>query len=186
MQYFTLYLKSTHWFSIPQINNIPTSIGAVNLCTMLTTGFVADKIGRRGPVCLAVGLVLIFCYAVLAAWDVSHNLRMVAFIAIGTYGCFTPLLAGWCNECCGGDQQKRAFILGLMTSVGGAVVIPFQQLQFPSSQSPDFKATKGWGSALAFVIALTLWTAFGIPWVQQSRMQKNEPENKQCQGNQSC
>ncbi|KAK8122454.1 permease of the major facilitator superfamily [Apiospora sp. TS-2023a] len=172
MQYFTLYLKSTHWFTIPQINNIPTALGAVNFVTMLTTGFVADKIGRRGPVCLAVGLILVFCYSVLAAWEVPHALRMFVFIAMGTYGCFTPLLASWCNECCGGDQQKRAFILGLMTSVGGAVVIPFQQLQFPSSQAPHFKATHGWGSALAFVIALTLWTGFGIPLIQKRQARK--------------
>ncbi|KAI1343701.1 major facilitator superfamily transporter [Xylariaceae sp. FL0016] len=171
MQYFTLYLKSTGYFTIPQINNIPTSMGAVNFFTMITTGYVADKIGRRGPVCLAVGLILTVCFSILSAWDVPHDLKMVVFISCGVYGCFTPLLAGWVNETCGGDQQMRALVLGLMTCVGPAVQIPFQQIQFPSSQAPHFKSTHGWPSALAFVIALTLWTGFVIP-LMQKRMQK--------------
>lgn len=57
---------------------------------------------------------------------------MFTFIFKGVYGCLTPLLADWCNETCGGDQQKRALILGLMTSAGTPVVIPFQQLQLSS------------------------------------------------------
>ncbi|KAI1498037.1 major facilitator superfamily transporter [Biscogniauxia marginata] len=182
MQYFTLYLKSTGYFTIPQINNIPTAMGAVNFFTMLITGYVADKIGNRGPVCLAVGLILTICYAILSAWDVPHGLKMVVFIACGTYGCFTPLLAGWVNETCGGDQQKRAFILGLMTSVGPAVLIPFQQLQFPSSQAPHFAKTHGWPSALAFVIVLTIWTSFVIPMTQkamQKRVQTDEYSSEQ-------
>lgn len=177
MQYFTLYLKATKEYTIPQINNIPTALGAVNFVTMLTTGFVSDKIGRRGPVCLAVGCILIFTYSIFTAWNVPHRLLMAVFILNGVYGCYTPLLAGWCNECCGGDQQKRAFILGLMTSVGGAVVIPFQQLQFPSSQAPHFEQTHGWPSALAFVIALTLWTGLGIPLLQR-RMEKKAKRNE--------
>ncbi|KAH7021308.1 major facilitator superfamily transporter [Microdochium trichocladiopsis] len=177
MQFFTLYLKASGLFSIPQINSLPTAIGAVNFFTMVSTGYVADKIGSRAPVCLFVGLMLVMNYTILTVWNVSHSAKMFAFIFNGVYGCYTPLLAGWCNETCGGDQQKRAFILGLMTSVGPAVVIPFQQLQFPSSQAPAFSATHGWGSALAFVVALTLWTSAGIPALQKyfsKRVQTDE------------
>lgn len=167
MQYFTLYLKSTGRYTIPEVNNIPTTIGAINFVFMIFTGFVADKIGRRGPVCLGVGALLIFNYIIFCVWNVPHGLKMFAFIMCGCYGCFTPLLAGWANEACGGDQQKRAFTLGFMVSVGGAVVIPFQQLQFPSSQAPHFTQTHGWPSALVMVVALTLWTGVGIPLVQR-------------------
>jgi MFS transporter, ACS family, pantothenate transporter len=162
MQYFALYLKATKLYTVPEINNIPTALGAVNFVFMLGTGFVSDKIGRRGPVCLFVGTLLTACYIIMTVWAVPHALKVAVFILIGCYGCFTPLLAGWANECCGGDQQVRAFVIGFMVSVGQAVVIPFQQLQFPSSQAPEFKQTHGWPSALAFVIALTLWTGFGI------------------------
>lgn len=174
MQYFELYLKSRS-FPTADVNNIPTAIGAVNFFFMIGTGFVADKLGRRGPVCLAVGLLLTFVYAVLTAWDVPHGLRMAVYILAGCYGCYTPLLAGWVNEACGGDQQKRAFVLGFMVSVGSAVVIPFQQLQFPSSEAPAYARTHGWGSALAFVIALTLWTGFGLPTLQ--RWKENRAKN---------
>ncbi|ROW16352.1 hypothetical protein VPNG_02740 [Cytospora leucostoma] len=169
MQYFGLYLKATGQYTVTQIDNIPTSIGAVNFVVMVSTGFIADKIGRRGPVCFAVGCLLTFVYAVLTAWDVPHGLRMAVFILAGCYGCYTPLLAGWVNEACGGDQQKRAFILAFMISVGSAVVIPFQQLQFPSSQAPEFAKTHGWPSALAFVVVLTLWTGIGLPLLQRWR-----------------
>ncbi|GJC81484.1 pantothenate transporter liz1 [Colletotrichum liriopes] len=172
IQYFTLYLKSTKLYTVPEINNIPTCVGAINFVFMVSTGFVADKIGRRGPVCFAVGCLLTFVYAVLAAWSVPHTLRMAVFILAGCYGCYTPLLAGWTNEACGGDQQKRAFVLGFMVSVGQAVVIPFQQLQMPSGQAPAFAKTHGWESALAFVVALTVWTGVGLPFLQKWRESK--------------
>lgn len=133
---------------------------------MLTSGFVADKIGRRGPVCFAVGCLLTFCFAVFTAWPASRHLKMAAFILSGCYGSYTPLLAGWVNSSCGGDQQLRAFTLAFMVSLGQAVVIPFQQLQFPSGEAPTFTRTHGWVSGLCFVIILTLWTGFGIELVE--------------------
>lgn len=178
MQYFGLYLKAEK-YKTTDVNNIPTAIGAVNFVFMVGTGFVADKIRRRGPVCLVVGCLLTFVYAVLTAWDVPHRLRMAVYILAGCYGCYTPLLAGWVNEACGGDQQKRAFVLGFMVSVGSAVVIPFQQLQFPSSEAPDYSKTHGWASALAFVVALTLWTGIGLPLLQKWREDKSKVHSPQ-------
>ncbi|KAL4924209.1 uncharacterized protein BDV17DRAFT_295634 [Aspergillus undulatus] len=58
--------------------------------------------------------------------------------------------------------HARAFVLGFMVSLGQAVVIPFQQLQFPSGQAPEFRETHGWPSGLAFVVALTVFTVLGI------------------------
>ncbi|KAL1864996.1 hypothetical protein Daus18300_007343 [Diaporthe australafricana] len=172
MQYFSLYLKSTKLYTVPEINNIPTCIGAVNFIFMLSTGYIADKLSGRGPVCFGVGCLLTFVYAVLSVWTVPHMLRMAVFILAGCYGCYTPLIAGWANEACGGDQQKRAFVLGFMVSVGQAVVIPFQQLQMPSGQAPAFAKTNGWKSALAFVVVLTLWTGVGLPMLQTWRESK--------------
>ncbi|CRL30464.1 Sucrose/H+ symporter, plant [Penicillium camemberti] len=167
MQYFGIWLKSLKVYSVPQINNIPTSMGAINFTFMVGTGYVADKLGRRGPVCFAVGCLLTFCYAIFTAWPESRGLKMAAFIITGCYGCYTPLLAGWVNASCGGDQQLRAFVLAFMVSLGSAVVIPFQQLQFPSGQAPTFTKTHGWVSGLCFVLALTLWTGFGIDVVER-------------------
>ncbi|KAJ5893855.1 Major facilitator superfamily domain general substrate transporter [Penicillium taxi] len=178
MQYFELYLKSLKTYSVPQINNIPTCIGAVNFFFMIGTGFISDKIGRRGPVCFAVGCLMTFCYAVFTAWPASHSLKMAAFILTGCYGCYTPLLAGWVNGSCGGDQQLRAFVLAFMVSLGGAVVIPFQQYQLPSGKAPTFAQTHGWASALAFVVALTLWTGFGIDFVKRIVTKNRQPEKE--------
>ncbi|KAL2830484.1 major facilitator superfamily transporter [Aspergillus cavernicola] len=170
MQYFTLWLKSTGKYSIPQINNIPTSLGAVNFIFMLGTGYIVDLVGPtkgRGAVCFVVGCLWTFCFAVLTVWDVPEKLKMAVFILCGCYGCFTPLLAGWVNSVCGGDQQLRAFVLAFMVSLGQAVVIPFQQLQFPSSQAPEFTRTHGWLSGLVFVVALTVFTGVGIDAVKR-------------------
>jgi ACS family pantothenate transporter-like MFS transporter len=69
-----------------------------------------------------------------------------------------------------------------MVSVGSAVVIPFQQLQFPSSQAPEFSKTHGWASALVFVVALTLWTGIGLPMLQKWRESKARPFAEQHAG----
>lgn len=181
-QFFALYLKSRGYATV-DVNNIPTATGAVNLVFMLGTGLVADKrqgssSSSRGPVALAVGSLLTACYAVLAAaaeteergrgGAVPHALHMAAFVLMGCYGCYTPLLAGWANEACGGaDRPKRAFVLAFMVSVGSAVILPFQQRQFPSSGAPGYAATHGYASALAFVVALTLWTGVAIPLLEK-------------------
>ncbi|CAI7630366.1 unnamed protein product [Penicillium glandicola] len=167
LQFFGLWLKALGTYTVPQINNIPTSMGAVNFVFMISTGYVADKIGRRGPVCFGVGCLLTFCFAVFTAWPASIQLKMAAFILSGCYGCYTPLLAGWVNASCGGDQQLRAFVLAFMVSLGSAVVIPFQQLQFPSGEAPTFTRTHGWVSGLCFVVALALWTGFGIDIIER-------------------
>lgn len=167
MQYFQLWLKSTGNYSVPEIDNIPTCIGAVNFVFMISTGYISDKLRRRGPVCFGVGCLLTFCYAVFTAWPDSVKFKMAAFILTGCYGCYTPLLAGWVNASCGGDQHLRAFVLAFMVSVGSAVVIPFQQVQFPSSQAPTFTETHGWASGLCFVIFLTVWTGLGIDFTEK-------------------
>ncbi|KAL2418049.1 MFS transporter PfmaC [Exophiala dermatitidis] len=172
LQYFGIWLKAQKIYSVPEINNIPTSMGAVNAVFMIGTGYVSDKLGRRAPVCFAVGCLLTFCYVVqtvAASTDtgVPRALRMAVFVLTGCYGCYTPLLAGWCNGSCGGDQQLRAFVLAFMVSLGQAVVIPFQQYQMPSGQAPDFKKTHGWPSCLAWVVVLTLFTGFGVSLIQR-------------------
>lgn len=182
MQYFSLWLKARKVYSVPQINSIPTGLGAINFFFMVTTGYVSDLIGRRGPVCFAVGCLLTFCYAVFTAWPASNSLKMAAFLLTGCYGCYTPLLAGRVNSSCGGDQQLRAFTLAIMVSVGQVVVIPLQQLQFPSSQAPKFAKTHGWVTGLCFVVILTLWTGFGIDLVEwlatrKSRRVKTDDDN---------
>ncbi|KAL4803812.1 Alpha/Beta hydrolase protein [Aspergillus unguis] len=178
MQFFTLWLKSTGDYTIPQVNNIPTCLGAVNLLFMLGSGYAVDMLGPRyrGSVCFGIGCLWTFCYAVLTHWDVPDRLKMAVFILCGCYGCFTPLLAGWVNSVCGGDQQLRAFVLGFMVSLGQAVVIPFQQLQFPSGQAPEFKETHGWPSGLAFVVALTVFTGVGIDLIS-GRYNLTGPDN---------
>ncbi|KAL1601736.1 hypothetical protein SLS60_006651 [Paraconiothyrium brasiliense] len=82
IQYFGIWLKSRKVYSVPEINNIPTSVGAVNFFFMIVTGYVSDKIGRRGPVCFAIGLLLTFCYSILTAWNVPNGLKMAVFIMI--------------------------------------------------------------------------------------------------------
>lgn len=56
---------------------------------MVSTGYIADKLGARGPVCFGVGCLLTFVYAVLSVWTMPHMLRMAVFILVGCYGCYT-------------------------------------------------------------------------------------------------
>lgn len=143
-------------YPVTKISNIPTALGAVNFFFMVGTGFAADKLGRRGPVAVVVGTLLAFCYIVFVVWNVPSGLKMAAFILSGCYGCFSPMLAGWANSVCGGDQQLRAFLLGFMNSFGNGLVIPYQQYLFPSSRAPHFKESHAWISGLVSVVLLTL------------------------------
>jgi ACS family pantothenate transporter-like MFS transporter len=118
MQFFSLWLTAEKRFSVVEINNIPTAIGAVNFFFMIGSGYAADAIGSRAPVTAVVGGLLTFCYIILTIWNVPAGLKMAAYILSGCYGCFSPLLAGWVNSLCGGDQQLRAFTLAWMVSFG--------------------------------------------------------------------
>lgn len=184
MQFFALWLKSEK-YSVVKINNYPTIIEAVNVIFMWSSGFAANKLGSRAPVTFVVGCCLTFVYIVLTIWNVPSGLLMFVFCFSGCYGCFSPLLYGWVNSSCGGDQQLRAFTLAWMTSVGlwvsqligtlrmseliviRGVVAPYQLYMFPSSEAPTYSKTHGYGASLAFVVALTLWVSFGIPYVQR-------------------
>ncbi|KAF2136505.1 uncharacterized protein K452DRAFT_237392 [Aplosporella prunicola CBS 121167] len=166
MQFFQAWLKAEN-YPVTKINNIPTSMGAVNVVFMILTGFVTDKLGRPGPVAIFLGTLLAFCYIVFVIWDVPTGLKMAAFILSGCYGSFSPLLAGWANSVCGNDQQLRAFVIGFMRSFGDGIVTPYQQYLFPSSKAPQFKESHSWSSGLVFVILLTLMCGFGIDLVQR-------------------
>jgi MFS transporter, ACS family, pantothenate transporter len=181
IQAFTIYLRK-QGYAIVDVNNIPTAQPAFNVLVMFTTGWVSDKLRDRRPAFLVIGSLLTVCYAVMTAWYVPHGVRIFFFILIGVYGSFTPLMAGWINEACGGDDEKRGFILGFTMSVGGAVQIPFQQLQWPSSLAPAYRETHGWASALVFVVALTLWTGFGISFVQKWAQKREETEKVATEG----
>ena len=56
-----LWLKSekhadgTNVYSVPQINNIPTVVGAINFVFMVGSGTASDLIGSRAPVMAFVG-----------------------------------------------------------------------------------------------------------------------------------
>ncbi|KAH7350082.1 permease of the major facilitator superfamily [Plectosphaerella cucumerina] len=181
IQAFTIYLRK-QGYAIVDVNNIPTAQPAFNVLVMFTTGWVSDKLRDRRPAFLVIGTLLTVCYAVMTAWYVPHGVRIFFFILIGVYGSFTPLMAGWINEACGGDDEKRGFILGFTMSVGGAVQIPFQQLQWPSSLAPAYRETHGWASALVFVVALTLWTGFGISFVQKWAQKREATEKVAAEG----
>lgn len=177
MQFYTLYLKYTGDYTIPQVNYMPTSMSCVNLVCMLSSGIVSDLIGKRWPFLLFVGTILIFTYSVMLSSGASHHLRLAAYTMTGAYGCFTPVLAGWCNISCGGDQHLRAATQASMIVVGQIVVTPFQQELFPSSDAPFYRKTKGFAYGLAFVICLTFWTVVVIPMVEshfEKKKQKND------------
>ena len=79
MRFFGLWFKTEKTYPVPQIDNIHTIVGAVNFLFMIGTGYLSDKIGNRGPICLGGGIILAFCYTVLTVWGVPDGLIMVVF-----------------------------------------------------------------------------------------------------------
>ncbi|EKG18412.1 Methyltransferase type 11 [Macrophomina phaseolina MS6] len=171
--WMALWLKSekkadgTNRYSVPEINNIPTVVGAVNFVFMTGSGIASDIIGSRAPVMLFVGILMTFCYAIYVIWPSSTGLKMAAFFLQGCYGCFSPLLSGWVNSLCGGDNQLRAFTMAMMMSVGSAFSTPFSQYMFPANDAPTYRKTHGYIAALVFVVALTLWCSVVLGGVER-------------------
>ncbi|KAL1640896.1 hypothetical protein SLS58_006512 [Diplodia intermedia] len=171
--WMALWLKSEktadgrNRYSVPQINNIPTVVGAVNFIFMTTTGLAADALGTRAPVTLVVGSLMTLSYTVYVIWPSSTALKMAAFFLQGCYGCFSPLLSGWLNSLCGGDRQLRAFTMAAMMSVGQACATPASQYLFPANDAPEYKGTRGYVVGLVFVVALTGWCAFVLGGVER-------------------
>ncbi|KAB2575634.1 Pantothenate transporter liz1 [Lasiodiplodia theobromae] len=171
--WMALWLKSEktadgkNRYSVPQINNIPTVVGAVNFFFMVGSGLASDIIGSRAPVTFFVGLLMTFCYVIYVIWPTSTGLKMAAFFLQGCYGCFSPLLSGWVNSLCGGDNQLRAFTMAMMMSVGQACSTPFSQYLFPASDAPTYRSTHGYIAALVFVVALTLWCSLVLGGIER-------------------
>ncbi|KAK8187395.1 major facilitator superfamily domain-containing protein [Phyllosticta capitalensis] len=171
--WMALWLKSekhadgTNVYSVPQINNIPTVVGAINFVFMVGSGTASDLIGSRAPVMAFVGAVMTFCYVIYVIWPASTALKMAAFFLQGCYGCFSPLLSGWVNSLCGGDNQLRAFTMAMMMSVGNAFFTPFSQYMFPASDAPTYRKTNGYPAALVFVVALTIWCSLVMGLVER-------------------
>ncbi|KAK7533544.1 permease of the major facilitator superfamily [Phyllosticta paracitricarpa] len=171
--WMALWLKSekhadgSNVYSVPEINNIPTVVGAINFFFMVGSGAASDLIGSRAPVMAFVGSVMTFCYVVYVVWPTSTALKMAAFFLQGSYGCFSPLLSGWVNSLCGGDNQLRAFVMAFMMSIGNAFFTPFSQYMFPASDAPKYRKTHGYPAALVFVVALTIWCSLVMGLIER-------------------
>lgn len=151
----------------------PFSLGSRLILTSIVCGFVCT--------CLT------FSYIIFTVWDVPNGLKLFAFFLAGCYGCISPLLYGWVNASCGGDQHLRAFTLAWITSLGLGVVTPFQLYLFPSSAAPKYRKTHGYAAALVFVVCLGLWTSVGMffieRWVAKRDAKKNDsPEGSVDEG----
>lgn len=161
LQFFELYLKNEK-YSLSYVNNFPTIISGVNLATMLLSGYICDKLGKRWPVTVFIGAILIVSTVILATTTSVHA-RKAGYIMTGVYGCFTPILSGWCNISCKKTPVLRAFIIPAMIVAGQIVVTPYQQNVFPSNDAPFYRTTNGMWYAVGFCIALTLWTSLLMP-----------------------
>ncbi|QPG73272.1 hypothetical protein FOA43_000580 [Brettanomyces nanus] len=186
LQFFELYLKSLKIYSTSYVNNFPTILSGVNFVTMLSTGIICDLTQRRGAVCFSVGLIVLIGFIITATTPVDHiSLRKAGYILTGTYGCYTPILAGWCNIVCGKNPILRAIAIPTMIVVGQIVSTPYQQHVFPSSEAPQYSTTHGFYYAIAFTACLLVWTGIGIPLLErhfkrrdQIQFDRNNSEKK--------
>ncbi|KAF6013861.1 hypothetical protein HII13_001109 [Brettanomyces bruxellensis] len=175
LQFFELYLKYLKIYPTEYINNFPTIISAVNFVTMLSTGIICDLLGHRNIVCFCVGLVVMIGLIITAKAPLdSIALRKTGYILTGVYGCYTPILSGWCNIVCSKNPILRAITIPTMTVVGMIVSTPFQQKLFPSSEAPAYKSTHGFYYAIAFTVCLVLWTGVVIPLFERLNRKKDQ------------
>lgn len=170
LNYFAVWLKSLHRFSVYQVNVIPTAGQAVGLITTLTYSWLADAWGgeKRWKALLIpavvnlVGLIIVsigpgfgatlFGYLLNGA---SWGFWPICFVCPPSFFLPSffppPILAlqlvltyqkAWTNEVCASDPEERAIVIGVAQTMGQAFVawVPSQS---PSSSSinPLYPAT---------------------------------------------
>ena len=84
---FSLYLKAKEtYYSVIQINTLPTAGSAVSVVIAIIAGAVVDKTGNFWVPSLVVTVPVIIGSVLLVVWDVGEGGRLAAFIMSCTNG----------------------------------------------------------------------------------------------------
>lgn len=119
---------------------------AVGFITTLTTGFISDRCGIRGPFIVGWMIIVITGYSILIS-DVSEQVKYFAvFLTVaGVSPCISTSISWVGNN--SGPMYTRATVMGVFFSFGNSGGI-ISSWTYPSADSPRY--VKGHAVALGF------------------------------------
>lgn len=163
---FAQYLKSqAPKYSVPQINDYPTTSYAVQVFTTLVYAWTSDSLfrGARWPPILFAGCMNIFCYVSLAIWNIPDRLKWACLVLAGCGGGVSGLCMAWAHEICSDDNEERAIVIASMNEMAYVLqawlpLIVWQQVDAPEYQKGYITVTflSAGMIAMAFIIR-ALW-----------------------------
>jgi ACS family pantothenate transporter-like MFS transporter len=119
--YRKLWLKSSHKYSVAQVDTYPTVTNAVMIITSFSYGWTFDELQLCSPIVYFSLTVCFFAAMNLAIWDgVPFGLKWASFYLTGFAQGSGPIFLTMVNEACVADQLERKFILGTTNSVAYA------------------------------------------------------------------
>ncbi|KAK8844522.1 hypothetical protein IAR55_006368 [Kwoniella newhampshirensis] len=134
--YFSIYLKSTHKYSVEMINILPTFVSIIQAVTTLAWGFLSDYTGSR-------------FWFTFAVWPYSIHLKQFAFMTLGVQ-LMTAVIYSWFMEICSSDPLERALVIGMANGLQYVMSAWIPLLIFKQTDSPSFR--KGFPTDFAFVL----------------------------------
>uniref|UniRef100_A0A093V4C8 Pantothenate transporter liz1 n=2 Tax=Talaromyces marneffei PM1 TaxID=1077442 RepID=A0A093V4C8_TALMA len=127
-------------YSIPQINNYPTTTSGVQILMTIIYAWLSDTVlrGRRWPPLVFGGVVNIICYVSLAIWDIPAWWKWTCLISAGASFGLSGLCMAWANEVCGNDSEERAITIAAMNEIAYILQIWLPLLVWQQVDAPRY------------------------------------------------
>ena len=169
---FQIWLKE-EGYSVREANLYPTITEALGVVTTLIYAWTSDGLfrGARWPAIVFSGVVKIFAYACLTAWNVPTGLIWASFFLCGFGGGISGLTFAWAHEICGDDNEERALVTGAMNEMAYVVqawlpLVVWQQVEAP-------RYPKGYPTMVGLAIGL-IGTAFLLRFLHKREQKAKE------------
>ncbi|KAJ5888980.1 Major facilitator superfamily domain general substrate transporter [Penicillium taxi] len=138
--YFSVWLKSTHKYSVEQINVIPSAgYGLQIICTLLYA-WTSDYFQVRWPIIVFACIPGLIGTIILSIWPIQNTAAMMAgwlltYAETGAGIIFTS----WISETCGFSAEHRVIVIGVVEAISFTFNAWVPLLAYNTSQEPRFK-----------------------------------------------
>lgn len=162
--YFNVWLKSTHRWSVEEINMLPSIGYALQIITTMCYAWTSDGIGMRWSVIIFADSVALIGCIILSSWP-SHNIPAMFVGWLLTY-CETgagALIVTWINEILSHSAEQCTVVIGCVEAISFTFYSWVPLLVYNTGQVPHLKI--GYPMAAMFFaveILMTLAIAFCV------------------------
>ncbi|KAG4032609.1 hypothetical protein MFRU_006g00790 [Monilinia fructicola] len=164
----SLYMKSTHRYTIAQLNDYPTGVPAVGILSTLFWATLTDLLdGKRYLVAYFIALTGIATPAMILTTSHAPTIFAAYYWAGAVYACQATFFA-WANEAmrCESDAL-RAIVIASMNCASNAVNAWWSLLFYGADEAPRF--TQGMWAMIGTSVAMAVWTTVLLWGLERKR-----------------